>query len=84
MTIREISLVTVLVLPLLIALVFVSPAFAEVNIVATLPWIGSIAGEIGKDNVNITVLVKPGQDPHYVEAKPSMILAASKADAIIY
>lgn len=63
---------------------FVSPALGEVNIVATLPWIGSIAREIGKDKVNITALVKPGQDPHYVEAKPSMILAASKADAIMY
>jgi zinc/manganese transport system substrate-binding protein len=62
----------------------ISTAFAEVKIVATLPWIGSIAREIGKDRVNITVLVKPNQDPHYVEAKPSMILAASKADVIMY
>jgi zinc/manganese transport system substrate-binding protein len=62
----------------------ISPAFAEVNIVATLPWIGSIAGEIGKDRVNVNVLVKPNQDPHHVEAKPSMILAASKADVIMH
>jgi zinc/manganese transport system substrate-binding protein len=62
----------------------VTPAFAKVNIVATLPWIGSMAGEIGMDRVNITVLVKPNQDPHYVEAKPSMILAASRADVIMY
>lgn len=62
----------------------ISPAFAEVRIVATLPWIGSIAREIGKDRVNIMVLVKPNQDPHYVEAKPSMILAANKADVIMY
>jgi zinc/manganese transport system substrate-binding protein len=60
------------------------PAHAEVNIVATLPWIGSIAREIGKDMVNVNVLVKPNQDPHYVEAKPSMILAASRADVIMY
>jgi zinc/manganese transport system substrate-binding protein len=62
----------------------IRPAFGAVNVVATLPWIGSIAGEIGKDKVNITVLVKPNQDPHYVEAKPSMILAASRADVIMY
>jgi len=43
-----------------------------------------MAGEIGKDKVNITVLVKPNQDPHYVEAKPSMILAASRADVLMY
>jgi zinc/manganese transport system substrate-binding protein len=62
----------------------ISPAYAEVNIVATLPWIGSLAGEIGKDRVNVNVLVKPNQDPHHVEAKPSMILAASRADVIMY
>jgi zinc/manganese transport system substrate-binding protein len=62
----------------------IRPAFGAVNVVATLPWIGSMAGEIGKDKVNITVLVKPNQDPHYVEAKPSMILAASRADVIMY
>lgn len=61
-----------------------SPSFAGVNAVATLPWIGSIAKEIGGDKVNVTVLVKPAQDPHFVEAKPGMILAASKADLLIY
>lgn len=59
-------------------------AFGKVNVVATLPWIGSIAKAIGKDKVEVTVLVKPAQDPHYVEAKPSMILAARKADILMY
>lgn len=62
----------------------ISRAFAGVNVVATLPWIGSITREIGKERVNVTMLVKPNQDPHYLEAKPSMILAASKADIIMY
>lgn len=73
----------VLFLALLLS-TMISPAFGEVNVVATLPWIGSMAREIGKDRVNIAVLVKPNQDPHYVEAKPSMILAASRADIIMY
>ncbi len=59
-------------------------AFGKVNVVATLPWIGSIAKAIGKDKIEVTVLVKPTQDPHYVEAKPSMILAARKADILMY
>ena len=59
-------------------------AFAGVNLVATLPWIGSLAREIGKDKVNVTVLVKPSQDPHLLEAKPGMILAARKADVFMY
>ncbi len=63
---------------------FVTPAFANVNVVATLPWIGSLAKEIGKGKINVTVLVKPSQDAHTIEAKPSMILAARKADIIMY
>lgn len=59
-------------------------ALAEINAVATLPFIGSITRELGKDKINLTVLVKPSQDPHYVEAKPSMILAARNADILLY
>lgn len=69
---------------LLIIFIFVNPVSAKINIVATLPWIGSIAKEIGKDKVNINVLVKPNHDPHYIEAKPSMTLATRRADIIMY
>ncbi len=62
----------------------VTPALAKVNVVATLPFIGSIAKEIGKDKVDVANLVKPSQDPHFAEAKPSMILAVRKADIIMY
>jgi zinc/manganese transport system substrate-binding protein len=65
-------------------LALAAPAFAKTSVVATLPWIGSIASEIGKDRINVTVLVKPSQDPHLIEAKPSMILAARKTDVIMY
>jgi zinc/manganese transport system substrate-binding protein len=69
---------------ILFALALASPAFAELNVVATLPWIGSLAKEIGKDKITVTTLVKPNQDPHTVEAKPSMILAGRKADILMY
>ena len=72
------------ILPFLIMFFFATPSFAKVNVVVTLPWIGSIANEIGKDRINVTTLIKPGQDPHYSEAKPSMVLAARKADVIMY
>ena len=61
-----------------------TPVFAEVKVVATLPFIGSIAKEIGKDKIVVTTLIKSGQDPHFAEAKPSMIVAARKADIIMY
>ncbi len=61
-----------------------TPAFAKVKVVATLQWIESIANEIGKDKVEITTVVKSSQDPHIIEAKPSMILAVRKADILMY
>lgn len=73
-----------IVLSLALSLLLTTPAFAGLNVVATLPWIGSAAKEIGKDKVKVTVLAKPNQDAHYLEAKPSMILAARKADIIMY
>jgi len=69
---------------LIAILLSASPSFAKVKVVATLPWIGSVADEIGKERVEITTLVKANQDPHLVDAKPSMILAARKADILMY
>ncbi len=73
-----------ILLSIALLLALATPALAELNVVATLPWIGSLARELGKDKVSVTVLVKPAQDAHTIEAKPSMILAARKADIIMY
>lgn len=71
-------------LTFILSLFLSGPACAALNVVTTLPWIGSIARDIGKERVSVTTLVKPGQDPHLIEAKPSMILAARKADILMY
>jgi zinc/manganese transport system substrate-binding protein len=73
-----------LVTTTILFLLTLSPCFAKTHVVATLPWIGSIASDIGRDRIEVTVLVKPNQDPHLIEAKPSMILAARKADIMMY
>jgi zinc/manganese transport system substrate-binding protein len=65
-------------------LVWASPVAAKLNVVATLPWIGSLASEIGGDRIKVTTLVKSNQDPHYVEAKPSMILEVRRADLLMF
>ncbi len=69
---------------ILLLLLLAVPAHARVNIVATLPWIGSLARDIGKERVEVSVLVRPSQDPHYVEARPGMILTLRKADILLY
>lgn len=74
----------VIIQAVLITIISAIPTYPATNIVATLPWIGSITKEIGGDKINITTLVKPSEDPHYLEAKPSMIVAARRADLLIY
>src|SRR5881628_1861306 len=58
-------------------------AAAKLNVVATLPDLGSLAREIGGDNVNVTILAKPTEDPHFVDARPSFVVALRTADVLI-
>jgi zinc/manganese transport system substrate-binding protein len=59
------------------------PAFAKLNVVATTPDLGAIAKEIGGDHIELTVLAKPTEDPHFVDAKPSLIVKLNRADVLI-
>jgi zinc/manganese transport system substrate-binding protein len=72
---------------LLLAFVLALPlgAFAQgkLNVVSTTEDLGSLAREIGGDKVAVTALAKGYQDPHFVDPKPSFILAVSKADVLI-
>ncbi len=68
----------------LLTLLFSLTSFCTTKVVCSLPFIGDIAKQIGKEKIEITVLVKPSEDPHYVEAKPSMILAVRKCDILFY
>ncbi len=57
---------------------------AKLNVVATTPDIASIAREIGGDNIDLTTLARPTEDPHFVDPKPSFIVRLNKADALIH
>jgi zinc/manganese transport system substrate-binding protein len=58
-------------------------ADAKLNVVATLPDFGSLAREVGGDKVDVTVLAKPTEDPHFVDARPSFVVALRNADVLI-
>jgi zinc/manganese transport system substrate-binding protein len=58
-------------------------AEAKLNVVATLPDFGSIAREIGGDKIEIVTLAKPTEDPHFVDARPSFVVALRNADVLI-
>ena len=53
------------------------------NVVATVPELGSLAREIGGNQVQVTVIAKGSEDPHFVEARPSFIKAVNQADVFI-
>jgi len=58
-------------------------AHAKINVVATLPDFASIGREIGGNNVDVTVLAKPTEDPHFVDARPSFVVKLRQADVLI-
>ena len=68
---------------LLLAAPFVAHAQGSINVVTTTEDLGSIAREIGGDKVSVTALAKGYQDPHFVDPKPSFILAMSRANVMV-
>jgi ABC-type Zn uptake system ZnuABC Zn-binding protein ZnuA len=53
------------------------------NVCATVPDLAHLVSEIGGGEVSVTVLAKPMEDPHFVEAKPSFIKTLSTADLLV-
>lgn len=66
-----------------LAIVTCLPAGAKLNIVATTPDLAAVARAVGGDAVEITTLARPTEDPHFVEARPSLILKLNRADVLI-
>lgn len=60
------------------------PARAEVKIVATVPDLAALAKEVGGDAVSVRALSLPSQDPHFVDAKPSLALELNHADLLLF
>ncbi len=61
----------------------VSPAHALMNVFATVPEWGALAEELGGDKVKVYVAANAVQDPHHIEAKPSLIARARNADLVV-
>ena len=59
------------------------PAAAALNIFACTPEWGSLAKELGGDKVNVYIATNALQDPHHVEARPSLIARARSADLVV-
>lgn len=58
-------------------------ALAAPRVVTTVPDLGAIAREVGRDKARVIALVGPTQDPHFVDARPNLALELSRADLLV-
>src|SRR6266704_2355355 len=72
-----------ILLSLIGLLLAASVAEAKLNVVATTADLGAIAKEIGGNEIELTTLGKPTEDPHFVDAKPSFIVKLNHADVVV-
>lgn len=56
---------------------------AELNIFATVPEWGALARELGGDQVKVFVATVAQQDPHHIQARPSLIARARTAQLVV-
>lgn len=68
----------------LFLLVSAIPAHATMKIVTTTEDLASLAREVGGGHVEVASLTRGYQDPHFVQAKPSLMLILHDADLLIY
>jgi zinc/manganese transport system substrate-binding protein len=59
------------------------PALAALNIFACEPEWGALSKEVGGEKINVYVATSALQDPHHVEARPSLIARARSADLVV-
>jgi hypothetical protein len=62
---------------------FPAAAQAKTKVVVTYPYIESLVREIARDRVDLTVLAKGDEDPHFVVPRPSFIGKLRQADLFI-
>ncbi|HET7670306.1 MAG TPA: zinc ABC transporter substrate-binding protein [Burkholderiales bacterium] len=67
---------------LLVLLLMPLSVQAALNVLACTPEWGALAKEIGGDKVNVYTATTALQDPHRVEARPSLIARARNADLL--
>jgi ABC-type Zn uptake system ZnuABC Zn-binding protein ZnuA len=75
------------ILVLVSALIFAGAASAAarpLNVVATVPELGDIAGRIGGSLVKVQTIARGTEDIHQVVMKPSFVTKLNRADAVVY
>jgi zinc/manganese transport system substrate-binding protein len=60
-----------------------APARADLKVVATVPGLAAIAKEIAGPAAEVKSLTRASQDPHFVDARPSLALDLNRADLLL-
>src|SRR5204862_2483745 len=60
-----------------------APAHAGLKVVATVPGLAALAREIAGPAAEIKSLTRSSQDPHFVDARPSLALDLNRADLLL-
>jgi zinc/manganese transport system substrate-binding protein len=67
----------------LLPLLFIHTALADINIFACEPEWASLSEELGGEHVTVFSATTGLQDPHYIQARPSLIAKARRADLLV-
>ena len=65
------------------ALLVAAPVHAQLNVFATVPEWGALAEELGGDKVKVYVATNALQDPHRVQARPSLLARVRSAQLLL-
>ena len=68
---------------LLILTLVSTPTWAKINVITTTSDLAALVTEIGGNKVSVTSLTKGTRDPHYAQAKPSMIRKVFRTDLLV-
>lgn len=79
MKFNRLFVISMIAAPLLLA----APAHAALRVLACEPEWGALAQELGGSLVEVSVATNALQDPHQIQAKPSLISRARGADLIV-
>ncbi|MDB4981401.1 MAG: znuA [Myxococcales bacterium] len=61
-----------------------APAEAKLKVAATIETLADLARQVGGERVEVTSLSRGSMDPHFIQAKPSLVLTLNRADAVVY
>ena len=60
-----------------------STAFARLSVATTTGSLGGIAEAVGGSLVDVTVLADPAEDPHFVDARPNLVVVLHSSDLLV-